>query len=80
MASHLSTETTDDVVKCLVDSGRFKSPKDVISEGVRLLDEREARFAALDQAIAEADEDAFSGNMIDAEAVFAELRLRYKTL
>ena len=79
MVSRFSSETTDEVVNRLVASGRFASPNDVISQGVRLLDEREACLAELDRLVDEGDADAASGRIIDADTLFAKLRNRYRT-
>ncbi len=80
MSGHSLPETTEDVVDRLVATGRFSSPTDVISQGVRLLDEREARLAALDRLVEEGEQDAASGRIVDADTLFAELRKRHRAI
>lgn len=66
----------EDYVNALVKTGRYHSKSEVLREGVRLLQEREARFKALDAALAEGIADADAGNTRSAEEVFADLRNR----
>jgi antitoxin ParD1/3/4 len=70
-------ETLEKVVTDLVENGRYNSKSEVLREGVRLVQEREARFreleASLDAAVAEADRDGW----LTAEEVFDELKARY---
>lgn len=66
------------VVGDLVATGRYNSKSEVLREGVRLVQEREARLATFDAAIMEGVAEADAGQLIDAEVVFdgieAELR------
>ncbi len=64
-------------VEKLVRSGRYQSKSEVLREGVRLIQERETRLAALDAAIARGLADAEAGRMSDAEAVFDRLEKKY---
>jgi antitoxin ParD1/3/4 len=64
-------------VDTLVKSGRYNSKSEVIREGVRLLQEREQRLAALDASIARGLADADAGRLIPAEDVFSELRANF---
>lgn len=71
-------EQLEKVVSDLLTSGRYNSKSEVLREGVRLVQEREAQLAALDAAIAKGLADADAGRTRPAEVVFAELRARYK--
>jgi antitoxin ParD1/3/4 len=65
-------------VASLVKSGRYNSKSEVLREGVRLLQEREARLAALDAAIARGIADADSGRIKPLGQVFQRLERRYR--
>ena len=70
-------EALEQAVNELVATGRYHSKSEVLREGVRLVQEREARFhelaASVKQAIAEADS---AGWLSEAE-VFDSLEARY---
>ena len=68
------------VVAELVANGRFGSSNDVLREGVRLVQEREARRTALQAAIDEGLADMAAGRTRPAEDVFAELEAHYKAM
>jgi antitoxin ParD1/3/4 len=55
------------IVTALVKRGRYNSKSEVLREGVRLVQEREKRLAALDTAIRRglAEADAGLGNRVD---------------
>ena len=61
-------------VDILVKLGRYNSKSEVLREGVRLVQEREAPFAALDAAIARGLADAEAGRVHTVEEVRAHLR------
>lgn len=65
-------EKLESVVSELVSTGRYNSKSEVLREGVRLVQEREARLAALERGLA----DVRDGKVHPAENVFAELRAR----
>ena len=79
MTGDTALENLEDVVERLVASGRYGSRGEVIREGVRLVDERERKLAALDAALARGIADAEAGRVYPAEEVFAELKARYQT-
>lgn len=62
------------VVTDLVENGRYNSKSEVLREGVRLVQEREARFRELDAKIQAGLDDIEAGRLHPAEEVFAELR------
>ena len=58
------------VLEALVKGGRYGSKSEVLREGVRLVQEREAQVAALDAALEEGLGDIRAGRTIPAEEVF----------
>ena len=64
----------------LVETGRYNSKSEVLREGIRLIQEREARLAVLDQALARGMADAEAGRTKPAEEVFARLEAKYQTM
>jgi antitoxin ParD1/3/4 len=61
------------VISTLIESGRYNSKSEVLREGVRLVQEREARLADLDASIARGLEDAQHGRTKPAGQVFDDL-------
>ncbi len=68
------------VVSSLVSSGRFNSKSEVLGEGVRLLEEREKRIAALDVAIAQGRADIAAGHARSADDVLKRLDAKYRKM
>ncbi len=64
----------------LVETGRYNSKSEVLREGVRLIQERETRLAALDASLARGLADAEAGRTRPAEEVFDRLEAKYRTL
>ncbi len=64
----------------LVETGRYNSKSEVLREGVRLIQDREARLAALDASIARGLADAEAGRTTAAEQVFDRLEARYRAM
>lgn len=63
----------EDFVSELVTAGRYNSKSEVLREGVRLVQEREARLETLRAAIAVGIADADAGRVTPAEEVFDRL-------
>ena len=64
----------------LVESGRYNSKSEVLREGVRLIQDRETRLAALDASIARGLTDAEAGRIKPASDVFDRLERKYRTM
>lgn len=71
-------DTLEKFVTKLVATGRYHSKSEVLREGVRLIQEREARLAALDASMARGVADADAGRVKSVEAVFDGLESRLK--
>jgi antitoxin ParD1/3/4 len=67
-------------VASLVEKGRYNSKSEVLREGVRLIQDREARLAALDASIARGLADADAGRTRPAEEVFDRLEAKYRAM
>ena len=70
----------EDFVTALVRDGRYNSKSEVLREGVRLVQDREARLASLDAAIARGLADAEAGRTQPAADVFARLQRKYRDM
>ena len=66
-------EALESFLTKLVASGRYHSKSEVLREGVRLIQEREARLAALDASIARGMADADAGRVKPSADVFDRL-------
>ena len=69
-------KTLEMFVTKLVATGRYHSKSEVLREGVRLIQERETRLAALDASIARGMADADAGRVKSTSEVFDKLELR----
>lgn len=72
--------TLEQFVASLVGSGRYNSKSEVLREGVRLIQEREARLAALDAAIARGIAEADAGLGKPLEEVADRLKQKYRAM
>jgi antitoxin ParD1/3/4 len=64
----------------LVESGRYNSKSEVLREGVRIIQDRETRLAAMHAAIARGVADADAGRVTPAEVVFDRLEAKYRKM
>lgn len=70
----------ENYVNRLVASGRYHSKSEVLREGVRLLQERELRLTALEEALARGLADVEAGRVKPATEVFDQLEAKYEAL
>jgi antitoxin ParD1/3/4 len=71
-------EKLEAVVDDLVKNGRYNSKSEVLREGVRLVQEREAALRRLDAALREGLDDIEAGRVYPAKDVFDELHAKYR--
>ena len=64
----------------LVENGRYNSKSEVLREGVRLVQEREAELAELNASLDRGIADIEAGRTRPAEEVFAELKAKYQAM
>ena len=62
----------------LVETGRYNSKSEVLREGIRLIQEREARLSVLDLALARGLDDAQKGRSKPMTEVVARLEAKYQ--
>jgi antitoxin ParD1/3/4 len=67
----------EDYVGELVKSGRYRSRSEVLREGVRLVQEREAKLEVFRREVQKGIDAADRGELDDADLVFDELLKRY---
>lgn len=67
-------------VSQLVENGRYNSKSEVLREGVRLIQDREARLAALDASIERGLADIRAGRTKPAEEVFDRLEAKFRAM
>lgn len=67
-------------VASLVETGRYNSKSEVLREGIRLIQERETRLAALDASLARGLADADAGRTSLATTVFDRLEAKYRAM
>jgi antitoxin ParD1/3/4 len=70
----------EEFVANLVASGRYRSKNEVLQEGVRLIQAREARLADLDASIARGLADIEAGLGKPAAEVFDRLEAKYRAM
>jgi antitoxin ParD1/3/4 len=67
-------------VTSLVETGRYGSKSEVLREGVRLIQDREAQLAALDAVLQRAMADIDAGKGTPAAEVFDRLEAKYRAM
>ncbi|PRX03200.1 UNVERIFIED_ORG: antitoxin ParD1/3/4 [Martelella mediterranea] len=67
-------------IQQLVETGRYGSKSEVLREGVRLVQDRETRLAALDASIMRGIADADAGRTKPASDVFNRLDAKYSAM
>jgi len=73
-------ERLESVVNDLVSRGRYNSKSEVLREGVRLVEEREAGLAKLRADLEEGLADIEAGRTVPAEEVFDRLIAKYEAM
>jgi antitoxin ParD1/3/4 len=70
----------EDFVQGQLSSGRYKNASEVLRDALRLMEERERRFATLDASIARGIADVEAGRVHNADDVFNELEAELAAL
>ena len=70
----------EDYIQQLVEAGRYGSKSEVLREGIRLVQDRETRLAALDASIARGLADVDAGRTAPADDVFKRLEDKYRAM
>jgi antitoxin ParD1/3/4 len=73
-------ETLERFVDDLLRGGRYNSKSEVLREGVRLIQDREAKLAALDAAIARGLADIDAGRTIPMDEAFDRVEAKLKKM
>jgi len=73
-------EKLEATVNDLVANGRYNSKSEVLREGVRLVQEREAALAKLHAALERSIYDSEAGRTEDLEVVVARLSEKYRSM
>jgi antitoxin ParD1/3/4 len=68
----------EEFVTAMVATGRYNSKSEVLREGVRLIQDREARLAAFDAAIQRGLDDVDAGRTKPASEVLDRLERQYR--
>ncbi|MCM5555127.1 type II toxin-antitoxin system ParD family antitoxin [Pleomorphomonas sp. NRK KF1] len=80
MAQSVDLGSLEGFVAELVKTGRYNSKSEVLREGVRLVQEREAKLAALDASIRRGQADSAAGRVKPADEVFDRLEAKYRSM
>jgi antitoxin ParD1/3/4 len=80
MPNYSLTKSLEDFVAEKVAAGDYNDASEVVREALRLLQHRELRLAALDAALAQAEDEAERGEGVYGDAVFDRLELKYREL
>ena len=68
---------TDETLDRLMQAGRFASRENAVAEALALLEQSEAAWAELDEALMQGIRSADAGRLIPAHEVADEMRRRY---
>jgi antitoxin ParD1/3/4 len=80
MAQSVDLGNLEGFVTDLVKAGRYNSKSEVLREGVRLVQERETKLAALDASIRRGLADSEAGRVKPAAEVFDRLEAKYRAM
>ena len=73
-------ERLENFVNQMVQSGRYNSKSEVLREGVRLIEDRETRLAALDAAIERGLADDDAGRLVPMDEAFDRIEAKIRAM
>lgn len=74
MGTHVSLgQHYEHFVQHMLESGRYNNASEVLRDGLRLMEDRERKLAALDTILARSRADVAAGRTTPAEQVFDDL-------